>query len=95
MAPKTRLFWDEVPGALSYRIYVRREGQTDAVLWRESGNAAQGVSVTLVPSEMSIPEGSLIYITIAAMDDWGQEGLSSEELQVKIPLPAPQNLRLE
>ena len=91
-----RLYWDEVIGALSYRIYVRKDGESAGQLWRESGNAAQGTSITLIPSELpEIPVGSVIFISICAVDDWGQEGLMSEELQAKIPLPSPQNVRLE
>jgi len=91
-----RLYWDEVVGATSYKIYVRKDGESIGQLWRESGNAVQGISITLIPSELpAIPVGSVIFISMAAVDDWGQEGLMSGELQAKIPLPAPQNVRLE
>ena len=92
---KHQLYWDEETGPNSYALYVRKQEQTELTQWRNV-NVHQGISVMLIPAEVpGILYGDVVFVVVVAVDDWGQDGLLSEELQVKIPLPAPQNVRVE
>lgn len=86
---KTKLNWDDVPGANSWLI----------TCWAE-GEDIHDVSLPLThkPMDLMIPPrnpGELVHFVVSAVDAGGNIGIPSAEVVWIVPLPAPQNVRLE
>lgn len=86
---KTKLNWDETPGAIGY-----------VVAWYPEGSQPQEFNVA--PNEKPVDllllgrnPGEHIHIQITPYDAEYTMGMPSAEVVWFVPLPAPQNVRLE
>ena len=88
---KTLLNWDDLPGASGYRLYFRRE-DTGVEEFVDLPTSHHPVYLL---SQFPAPPGFVYLLKVAAVDEWGSEGILTVELHYQVPLPAPPNFRLE
>ncbi len=87
--PKHTLKWDAVVGVVTYRINVRTETEQLSSIFN------------IIDIQYNIEDfvythpGLTLLFTVAAYDQYGQNGFESNEVVWVVPLPAPQNLRIE
>ncbi len=83
------LNWDDVPGANSW-----------LVSWWLEGGEPHDIEVPISHKPMDLMTlgrnpGEFVHFVICAVDANGNIGLPSAEIVWIVPLPAPQNLRIE
>jgi len=86
---KTKLTWDDVPGALNYRLHLQRT---------DGGEPIDTILTPLDrPYEMlqsGFPPGVSFDVSVCGIDENGIDGFSASAV-IPMPLPQPTNLRLE
>ena len=85
----TRLQYTPVPGAMTYHLFYRKEGETDFQMVNVSNsNPIYLLNIT------GLSPGEPYQLYLVAIDPSGADGLPSEIITWRVPLPAPTNLQL-
>ncbi len=87
--PAHTLKWDAVVGAVSYKINIRTEIEQLPTIFNVTDVQYDLTDFTNTHS------GNTLFFTVAAYDQYGQDGFVSNEISWTVFLPAPQNLRIE
>jgi hypothetical protein len=85
------LRWDTIYGVNHYHIYARHEGGDRNLV----GESSVGEFNLLVIVDIDGYAGTVIFLSVCAVDGNNREGLLSSEVQWIVPFPAPTNVRIE